>query len=123
MQKEAKFDARCSECGGKITAGEQMEYLPRSGDYPALTTHIVCPGAKPTKVRGVNHAPRVDPETVFLERECDDCGTPWWIKRTSLASRRDQFTGSCCDGSNGMVSLTVNAAHKGKRNRHLSVVA
>lgn len=117
MIREAQFDAQCSACGGRITAGEQMDYLPRSGEFPARTSHPgECPAPKPKKVRGVNHAQRQDPEEVFLERECGRCRlTTWCVKRTSLASRREKFLGHCCDGRYGDEPLYGE--------RHLKAVA
>ena len=89
MIREAQYEAQCAECGDRIECGEQMEYLPPTGDRPALTTHHPkCP-ERQVKPRGVNHAQRQDPEELLVERECAGCRLPFWVDRTSRAAQRD----------------------------------
>jgi len=120
--RAAQYSAQCAECGGKIRAGEQMEYLPPSGEFAARTSHPgECPEPKPKKVRGVNHSQRVDPEEVKITwRSCDECGLEWTVRRTSLASRREGFLGGCCNGTHGEFALYTGRPIDGRR---LKVVA
>ena len=108
--REAQYDAQCAECGGKITAGDRMEYLPPSAEWPARTSHPGdCPDRQVKQLkqaRNVNHAQRVDPEDVLLERECDRCRMPAWVDRTDAAARAPDFVGRCCDGTHGEESVT-----------------
>src|SRR5829696_6492591 len=101
MIRQAEYDGQCAECGGRIRAGDEIEYLSRSGDIPARTTHHpTCP-ERQVKPR-INHGQREDPEeTRIVWRECAECGTEWTVKRTSLASKREPFLGHCCDGRYG----------------------
>ena len=101
MIRAAQFDAQCADCGAKIAAGQQMEYLPPSGDRPARTSHVNCPELVTKPPRGVNHAQREDPETYLVWRTCDGCGKPWTVQRTSPAARARAFLGHCCDGRYG----------------------
>ncbi|HLM08934.1 MAG TPA: hypothetical protein VK307_04440 [Thermoleophilaceae bacterium] len=103
MIREAQYDALCAECGAKIAAGEEMDYLPPTGDRPARTSHHPeCPEPKAKPTRGVNHGQREDPENVkFIWRTCEGCGSDWAVLRTSLAGRRPGFLGHCCDGRYG----------------------
>jgi len=104
----AQYDAQCAECGGKIATGEKMEYLPRSGDWPARTSHAGgCPEPNPKKVRGVNNAQRQDPEDVFALRTCG-CGRDWTMPRDSLEARLPSFV--CPDCSDKATSALQKAA-------------
>jgi hypothetical protein len=116
MIREAKFNCQCSECGGKIEAGEEIEYLPPTGDLPALTSHHPeCPERKPRKVRGVHHAQRVDVEDagLMIERRCqgETCGRPWFVKRTSPAARQSVFLGHCCSGDEQLYGRKADERH------------
>jgi len=110
--RPAQYDAQCADCGGKISAGQQMEYLPPSGEFAARTSHPgECPEPKPKKARGVNNGQRLDPEAVkVVWRDCDACGSEWTVNRTALASKRSAFVAPCCDGRHGEETVThVNA--------------
>jgi hypothetical protein len=96
--REAKFDAQCASCGGKIHEGERLDYCPPTGDRPALTTHVgECPERKVKLPRGVNHPQRRDPEELIVWRTCaGPCGAEWAVPRDSLASRREPFVCTPC---------------------------
>jgi hypothetical protein len=113
MKKEAKYEARCADCGGTISPGEQMNYSPPAGQFPAEYRHIKCPEPKRVAPRGVNHGQREDPElAVFRMRDCDQCGDEYAVKRTSLAARRAAFVCHHCAEGNAV-----------QRERHLKAVA
>jgi hypothetical protein len=116
--REASYAAQCADCGGRIDVGAVMEYLPPTGDRPALTTHHPeCPERKRAK-RGANHGQRDDPEeTGIVWRACDGCGQQWTVRRTSLAAKQRAFVGHCCDGRFGY--RACDPPHEGER--HLKV--
>jgi hypothetical protein len=95
MKKEAKYEARCCDCGGPIAPGGTMNYSPPAGKYPAEYRHIKCPEPKKVTACTVNNAPRHDPERDIVWRTCK-CGTEWTVPRGSSAAKRDPFTVHCC---------------------------
>jgi hypothetical protein len=99
MIREAQFDAQCAECGGRITAGEEMTYLAPTGDRPPFTAHYPkCPEQQKRRQRGINIAPREDAEELFAFRDCEGCGTEFAVKRDSPAATAPTFLAQCCDG-------------------------
>jgi hypothetical protein len=105
MIRLAQYDAQCANCGGKIAAGEELDYLPPTGDRPAFTAHAgECPETeaplKKTKGRrGQNHCQKADEvEARFIWRECSACKVEYTVPRELPAARAIGFVGQCCDG-------------------------